>query len=652
MKADSDLSLASTPAVENEITGELDLRRKLLLLLISLTIVLVAVAIRLLRPEQPEVASLFAFVGALLASAPVFVRVVSDLFSGDGPCAEAMLEQFIALAILACLADGQFLLASIVALILVIGQILEYRTILGTQRAVEGLVQLGKMTARRLRDGVEELVAADELLVGDRVRLRPGDRIPADGEVRTGQSAIDQSAITGESLPVEVAPGDPVYAGTGNLSGGIEIEVTGTGDETVIGHARAIVEEAQQTRAPILRLTERYAGYYFPFILILCGAVLFFTSDLSRAISVLIVSLPCAFLLAAPSAMVAALASATRIGLLIKGVRFLEVVRNIDTVVFDKTGTLTHSRLRLVAISPAGETSREELLTLAASALSQSSHPVARALIEAAHAEGIETSAVDEVQESPGLGVSGKLKKGSFLAGRASWLEEAGISCPAPEEPETGASVHLALKGQWRGSLQFEDTIRPEAAGIVESLREVGVKRILMLTGDKEAVARRVSDALGIDEVHAECLPDEKLKIVDDLKAEGQRVLVVGDGINDAPALSAGHVSLAMGALGSQIAIQAADMALMSDDLHRIPDLFRLSHRTMGTIEQNLAFGAVFIALSIILSASGWIGPIAAALLHEISAFFVLINSARLLRFEPHNDTSTSIPAADHASQH
>ncbi|MEM7515646.1 MAG: cation-translocating P-type ATPase, partial [Planctomycetota bacterium] len=636
MKGETDLTMTGDPIVESELAGESELRRRLLLLLISLTTVLAAVAIRLFRPEQAEVASLFAFAGALLAAAPVFVRVARGLFSGEGGCADAMLEQFIALAILACLADGQFILASIVALILVIGQILEDRTILGTQRAVEGLVQLGKMTALRVRDGVEERVAADELRVGDCVRLRPGDRIPADGEIRAGRSAIDQSAITGESLPVEVAPGDSVYAGTGNLSGGIEIEVTGTGDETVIGHARSIVEEAQRTRAPILRLTERYAGYYFPFILMLCGAVLFFTADLSRAVSVLIVSLPCAFLLAAPSAMVAALASATRIGLLIKGVRFLEVVRTIDTVVFDKTGTLTHSRLRLVDASPAQGTSREELLAMAASALSQSSHPVARALVEAADAEGISTSPVSDIRERPGLGVEGSLDGEPFLAGRASWLDSSGISSPEPEKSETGAAVHFALAGEWRGSLHFEDTIRPEAAGIVESLRKVGVKRILMLTGDREAVARRVSDQLGLDEVHAECLPDEKLTIVEGLRKKGQRVLVVGDGINDAPALSAGHVSLAMGALGSQIAIEAADMALMSDDLHRIPDLFRLSRRTMGIIEQNLVFGAVFIALSIILSAAGWVSPIVAALLHEVSAFFVLFNSARLLRFEPH----------------
>jgi Cd2+/Zn2+-exporting ATPase len=620
---------------ESDVPGEHDLRRKLRLLLFALTTVLVAVALRVLRPEQAELASLFAFASALLAAAPVFIGVARDLISGKGACAESLLEQFIALAILACLADGQFILASIVALILVVGQILEDRTTLGTRRAVEGLVQLGKMTARRVRDGLEEVVAAEELILGDRVRLRPGDRIPADGEVRAGRSTIDQSAITGESLPVEVGPGDPVYAGTGNLNGAIEIEVTRTGDETVIGHARAIVEEAQRTRAPILRLTERYAGYYFPFILMLCGAVLFFTSDLSRAVSVLIVSLPCAFLLAAPTAMVAALASATRIGLLIKGVRFLEVVRRIDTVVFDKTGTLTHSRLRLAEVSPAEGVSREQLLALAVSGLSQSSHPIARALVEAAEAEGIQPTPATEVRESPGLGVEGRVSGGQLLVGRATWLESAGISCLGSETSWTGANVHLGLAGVWQGSLQFEDTIRPEAAGIVARLREGGVRRIVMLTGDNAAVARRVGDALGLDEVHSECLPDEKLAIVERLKSEGCRVLVVGDGINDAPALSAGHASLAMGALGSQIAIQAADMALMSDDLHHIPDLFRLSRRTMGVIEQNLVFGAVFIGLAIALSATGWISPVAAAIFHEVSAFFVLFNSARLLRFEP-----------------
>ncbi len=611
------------------------LRFRLGLVLLGALCLCVDGLVRVLRPDQQDLATVWAMIGTLIVATPVLWDAIRGLKSEGFAATKFYMDQFITLAVVACFAIGQYVTGGVVAIILVIGQVLEERTMLGAQEALDRLAKLSKVRARRLRNGVEEEIDSDQLARGDRVRVRPGDTVPADGRVISGHSTINQATITGESIPVEAESGDEVFAGTSNLTGSIEVEVTKTGDQTVLGRVRHIVEEAQTSRAPIMRLTEEYARYYTPLILIIGGFVLFFTRDATRAISVIIVSIPCAFVLASPAAMIAALACSSRLGILIKSVRFLEQAASIDTVVFDKTGTLTTGQLRVERLEPAGGLSEQELLVLAASAESHSSHPVARALVAEARHRQLTLQEPTQVQEAHGHGVSAHLSGRDVLIGRASWLASRGVAADnSLREAHNLSVLHLAVNGQWAGVIHLSDRVRTEAGGLAAQLGRLGIQRLIMLTGDRQNVAETVAASLGIPEVRAECLPQHKLEVVNELKAQGRRVLVIGDGINDAPALAAGDLSVAMGALGSDVAIQTADAALMTDDIGRLPVLLALSRRTLQIIHMNLLAGFVFIVLAIIASSLGWVSPILAAFIHELGAFFVLFNSARLLRFE------------------
>ena len=585
-----------------------------------------------LRPEQADVFSLWAMAGLGLAALPVLFDSVTSLKADGFEATKYYMDQFVALAILACFATGQYATGTVVAAILIVGQVLEERTTLGVEEAVNALLRLSRVRARRRTGpgGETELVDAESLRPGDRLRVLPGDTIPADGEVLTGVTTLDQASITGESLPVDAAPGATVYAGTGNLTGAIEMRVHRTGRDTVIGRVTAIVEEARVSRAPVMRLIDDYTRYYLPFVLILAGFTLFFTRDVQRAISVIIVAMPCAFVLASPSAMVAALAVASRLGMLVKSPRFFEAALEIDTVVFDKTGTLTTGRLRVVVVRPAPDVAEEQVLALAARLEAGSTHPIARAITEETRARGIFFQAAQEVKESPGLGLRG----GMVLAGRAEWLRAEGVAVPEGFADADHSVLHVARDGRFMGSILLADTVRAEAAAAIAGLRRLGVEAFVMLTGDRPAVAGRIAAELGITRCRANCLPEEKLAEVRALKTAGHRVLVIGDGVNDAPALAAGDVGVAMGALGSDVAIKTADVALMGGDLRHLPSFLALSDHTLRIINQNLVWGFAFIALFIALSAFGFVSPITAAVLHEFSAFFVIFNSARLLRFD------------------
>ncbi len=585
-----------------------------------------------LRPDQSDVFSLWAMLGLGLAAIPVLFDSLTSLKADGFEATKYYMDQFVALAILACFAIGQYATGTIVAAILIVGQILEEHTTLGVEEAVNSLARLSRVKARRLSAAAaEDLIDAAALVPGDRVRLLPGDTVPADGTVGVGFTTVDQASITGESLPVDVTVGSPVYAGTTNLTGAIEFTVGSTGAATVIGRVTAIVEEAKTSRAPVMRLIDDYTRYYMPLVLILAGFVLFFTREVERAIAVVIVAMPCAFVLASPSAMVAALAVASRLGILVKSSRFFEAARSIDTVVFDKTGTLTTGRLRVVALRPAPGVSESDLLAAAAALEARSTHPVARAVLAAASDRALVVRPAVDVTEVPGRGV----RSGSLLAGRRSWLEELGLAVPPDPADAAAASVlHVARDGRCLGAVLLADTLRPEAPSVVARLRALGVSEFVMLTGDRAPVAAAVARETGLPRFRADCLPEEKLAEVRALAAAGRRVLVVGDGVNDAPALAAGRLGVAMGALGSDIAIKTADVALMGHDLRALTRFVALSDRTLRLINQNLLWGLAFIALFIALSALGVVGPIGAAVLHEVSAFFVIFNSARLLRFD------------------
>jgi len=443
-----------------------------------------------LRPDQADVFSLWAMAGLGLAALPVLFDSITSLKADGFEATKYYMDQFVALAILACFATGQYVTGTVVAAILIVGQVLEERTTLGVEEAVNALLRLSRVQARR-RTGPgdeTELVDAESLRPGDRLRVLPGDTIPADGEVLTGVTTLDQASITGESLPVDAAPGATVYAGTDNLTGAIEMRVHRTGRDTVIGRVTAIVEEARVSRAPVMRLIDDYTRYYLPFVLILAGFTLFFTRDVQRAISVIIVAMPCAFVLASPSAMVAALAVASRLGVLVKSPRFFEAALEIDTVVFDKTGTLTSGRLRVVGVRPAPEVAEEHVLALAARLEAGSTHPIARAILEETRARGIYFQAAADVQESPGLGLRG----GSVLAGRAEWLRAGGAAVPEGFDDADHSVLHVAREGRFMGSILLADTVRPEAAGAIAALR-----RDFQPISDMRASASYRSEVLG-----------------------------------------------------------------------------------------------------------------------------------------------------------
>ncbi|HEY1108717.1 MAG TPA: HAD-IC family P-type ATPase, partial [Opitutaceae bacterium] len=380
---------------------------RLILVAVGLLCLGLSAAAKWLRPDQADVFALWSMIGLGLAAIPVLIDSLTSLKADGFEATKYYMDQFVALAILACFAIGQYATGTIVAAILIVGQILEEHTTLGVEEAVKSLTRLSRVKARRQSATGEELVDAAELRTGDRVRVLPGDTIPADGQIASGLTTLDQASITGESLPVDAQPGSPVYAGTTNLSGAIEFVVAQTGGDTVIGRVTQIVEEAKTSRAPVMRLIDDYTRYYMPLVLIVAGFVLFFTRDVERAISVIIVAMPCAFVLASPSAMVAALAVASRLGILVKSPRFFEAASSIDTVVFDKTGTLTTGQLRVIAVRPAAGLTEEQLLALAAALEAHSTHPVARAVVAEAQRRGVTYQTSATIEESAGRGVRG-----------------------------------------------------------------------------------------------------------------------------------------------------------------------------------------------------------------------------------------------------
>ncbi len=615
--------------------GGSELKKRLFFVASGGVCLLIGALLRWMRPDQAEVTAAWEMLGAILTSIPIFADALAGLKNWQNDAGEFYLNQFITIAVLACFASGHYVTAGIVAIVLIVGHIFEDRSILGTNEAIANLLDLSRLRARRIREGEEEWVDTESLLPGDKVRLRAGDTIPADGRVTSGDSTVDQASITGESIPVEVEPGASVFAGTSNLTGLIEMEVTKTGKLTVLGKVKDLVEEAGKTRAPVVRLTEEYARYYMPIVLLIAGFVLFFTQDVQRAISIIVVSIPCTFVLAGPSAMVAALASAARMGILVKSVRFFEAANDIDMVVFDKTGTLTTGNLQLAKVAPRNGIRENSLLALAASLEQHSTHPIARAIVAEAKQRGLQLTNPSEMHEKHGQGLSACINGAGVLIGRGTWLQEMQIALPAETDPFSGFSaLHIAENGAFLGTLYLSDTIRPEAATAMSLLRQEGIRDFMMITGDRLSVAEEIATTAGIADFQAGCLPEQKMETVLRLRSNGRQVMVVGDGVNDAPALAAGDLSVALGALGSDVAIQTADVALMSGDLRRLPHFLELSERTVRTINQNIFCGLAFISVAILLSGVGLMPPLAAAFVHELGAFFVIFNSARLLRFE------------------
>ena len=584
-----------------------------------------------------DISRIVAMAGAVLLGFPIVLHAIAGLVRGH-----MHMDELIALAVLAAFATGQYATAGVVGFIMLLAELMETRTALGARASIESLIKLTPTTAQKvLSDDSETEVKVSGLRCGDVVRVRPGDNIPADGQVKDGLSSVNEATITGESLPADKVAGMQVFAGTTNLTGMLDITVTKAGQDTTLGKVQQLIMAAEKTQLPVMRMIDQYVFWYMPTVLMISVIILFFTKDWNRAISALVISCPCPLILATPTAMVAALSASARLGILIKNVSLLEIAGNITAVVFDKTGTLTTGQLYVTKLEPAKDIEPAELLSAAASAEQMSRHPAARAALNLAREANVSFQKAVEFRETPGKGVSAIVGGERVLVGRDSFLKEhkidfSAVSDPALDEEQGFSTLYVAKGNRCIGWIGLQDKSRPEAQQAVQDLFDNNVKRITMLTGDRDEVANRIASELGCTDYRAHCLPQDKLAVVEKMKQDGYMVAVVGDGINDAPALAAGDLGIAMGAAGSDVAINSASIALMSDDLRRLPFLIQLSRKTRGVINQNLIFGVLFIALGIGASAAGWLPPILAAFLHLGGSVLVVFNSARLVRYGEH----------------
>ncbi|MEM8735008.1 MAG: cation-translocating P-type ATPase [Planctomycetota bacterium] len=593
-----------------------------------------AIAVDYLLPvEQKPISESLKAIAAILVLLPILREAVQGLLTGS---TDAYSAQLVAIASLAALSVGDFVTAAIIPIILSVAFFLEERSVLGAQAAIEGLKSLQAKQARRIHsDGSEQDISADDLLQDDIVIVRPGETIPADGEVIEGFSAVDQSTITGESTPQDVGPGTKLFAGTVNHNGLLQVKVTSAGNTSTLGKILDLLHEAEQSKTEVLRLIEGYAKYFVLGVLLIAGISLFLSRDISRSIAVLVVGCPGPFILAGPAAMVAALAAATRKGILIKNAKFLESMTEVDAVIFDKTGTVTHGQLQVVSLAPC-QSDASELISAAAICAMASQHPVSRAITNYANEQQAEISFdKTNAHELPGRGVTVETERGQLKLGRRTWLVDSGFDLP--DDPDhSGPIVWVAVNenttSRCLGAILLADREREDAKSVIAELKRMGVMRTTLLTGDRRPVAEKVAADVGLDYVVAEVLPGHKREVVRAEREAGYHVMVVGDGVNDAPALAESDIGTAMGAAGAEIALHSADVVLMTERLDRLPFAVNLARRTRATIHRNVIVGVGLTAVMLVLASAGVISPIAGAIVQNVGELYVILNSAALLR--------------------
>lgn len=543
----------------------------------------------------------------------------------------------ICIAVIAALAVGEYLAAAEAMFIMLVGEGLEGYAAGRTSAAIHRFVEQLPRRARLLRDGEEVEVEAASLAVGDQIVVRAGERIPADGRVLLGASSVDESTITGEPLPADKQPGDEVFSGTLNGRGLLRVAVARAGAETTLARVIRLVEEARERRAPVERLADRYARYFLPVLLLAAALTFYFTRDWLRTVAVLIVACPCALILATPTAMVAAIGGLARRGILVRGGTVLQEAAKVDTVVFDKTGTLTEGRFEILKLLPVGM-SQEELLRRAAAAESGSDHMLARVIVEEARRRGLAPPPVIEARVLPGRGAECRTQTGMVRAGNAAFLAEHGLAEPRALLEEADAlgatAVLVAQDATLAGAILLRDRIRAGAREAVQGLRDLELHYQLMLTGDRRRAAEAIARDLGIPNFEAELLPEQKLDRIRQLASQGRTVAMAGDGINDAPALAAARVGVAVSG-ASDITAEAAGVVYMGHSIEKLPKLFEVSRRAVATAWQNIILFAGVVNLAAVgVAATGIIGPLGAAFTHQLSSFFVMLNSLRLLRVE------------------
>ena len=607
--------------------GKKKLKREIVSGAIALVCLFVGLLVSWIFPDKTTLPALFYTVGFFIEGIPVIFVALKGVFSKN---LENAMEMLVAVAIVACYFSGDLILSVVIPLILNIAHILEERSIMGGRDVIDGLKRMQQNTAILIKGDNEIVVDAKSLKVGQRILVKPGAGIPIDGVVISGETHIDQKSLTGEPQPAHARVGDTVYAGTVNLDGRIIVEVKKEYVDTSFSNILALLEKSESISIPETRIIDRFMKYYIPLVLAIAAGVALVTRDITKAIAILVVSCPCGQMLVSSAPMIAALSAATKRGILIKNSKFIEELTEIDTVVFDKTGTVTVGDLSLTAAVPFDGVTREELISAVATVASASSHPISRALM--AEVGDISYSKEYSVTEVSGKGMDGVSPDGKnkIRFGNAGWISSFGFEI---EEKEglVGSVSYVTSDGKLLGYLCFNDTARKEAREGIDTLKSMGIQKTVMLTGDRREAAEKICEEVGIDTLEAQLLPEDKLESLKKLKADGS-VLAIGDGINDALALKEAHVGIAMGAMGSDLAIQSADIALMNNNLLNIPFSIRLAKRTKKIIYQNLALSIGISMLMIGLSAFGIISALMGSILHNVGAFAVLLNSSRILK--------------------
>ena len=575
-----------------------------------------------------------AWIAIVLCGIPILL----EAFLGLVTAFDIKADLLVSIALVASVCIGEIFAAGEVAFIMQLGALLEELTVARARAGIEKLVRLTPRTARRITPEGEQVIPAQEVRVGDLLRVLPGETVPVDGVVRAGQTAIDQAVMTGESLPVDKGPGDPVSSGTVNQFGSFDMVAEKVGEDSSIQRMVRLVQSADAGKAKIVGLADRWATWIV--VIALSAAILtwLITGELIRAVTILVVFCPCALVLATPTAIMAAIGNATRHGFLVREGDALERLALVRKAAFDKTGTLTLGALqvtRVVSLLP--QWPEKRLFAAAAGAEARSEHPLGRAVVRGCREQGLAIPEAEGFQMLPGRGVRALVDGVELLAGSAALLEEAGVSLPPEAERAAEACrregctvIFLALDGTAAGLLALADTLREDAADTVARVRAAGAEPVL-LTGDHENAARHVAARLGITQVEAGCLPEDKLNWIARSQAAGMPVCMVGDGVNDAPALKQAMVGIAMGGVGSDIAVDAADIALVSDDIKELPHLLGLARRMMTTIKLNLTFSMALNFAAILLAISGVLNPVVGALVHNAGSVAVIVNSAFLL---------------------